>query len=127
MKIEIIELLNLVHNNKAPKKIRYGCNYIFDKEIGTYINEMTGACLGSNYKLDLCLNDEIEIIEEQPKRIEKISLLENYLVLCGTKYNSKFLSNILTDNNKEFNNIKAKLNDVIETVNYLLEKSDKDD
>lgn len=129
MKIEIIELLNLVHDNKAPKKILYGyCEYRFSEEENDYQNN-DGLYLFEwlfENERDV-LTKKVEIIEEKPKKIEKISLLENYSVLCGTKYNSRFLSNILTDNNKELNNIKAKLNDVIETVNYLLEKSDKDE
>ena len=39
MKIEIIELLNLVHDNKAPKKVLYGyCEYRFSEEENDYQN-----------------------------------------------------------------------------------------
>lgn len=75
MKITIYELLGLVKDGKAPKKIKYdGIALIYDEEIKDY------WCYYDNYLFEYefaeCndfLNDAVEIIEE-PKKIEKIPL-----------------------------------------------------
>ena len=79
MKITIYELLGLVKDGKAPKKIKY------EDEIWEYLEEEYYSCkngrilLGDlffNYKIQTFINDEVEIIEE-PKKIEKIEIYEN--------------------------------------------------
>lgn len=74
MKITIYELLGLIKDGKAPKKIKY------DDEIWECSKEEYYSCkdgsilLGDlffNYKIQTFINDEVEIIED-PKKIEKI-------------------------------------------------------
>lgn len=75
MKITMYELLGLVKDGKAPKKIKYNSVELeYEKENEDY------WCYSNKYlfeyKFTTCndfLNDEVEIIEE-PKKIEKISL-----------------------------------------------------
>ena len=76
MKITIYELLGLVKDGKAPKKIKF--NYsIYEYK---WSNAYQEKCYvnGNNYRLwenlnlNSNLNDEVEIIEE-PKKIEKLN------------------------------------------------------
>lgn len=88
MKITMYELLGLVKNGKAPKKIKYR-----DK-IWEYTSTINGKgyqyyskgyeewkTLQNQVYLEECLNDEIEIIEE-PKPITKESI-EALGYACG--------------------------------------------
>ena len=75
MKITIYELLGLVKDGKAPKKIAYN-SVILEYAEGTedYYSYYGRGLF--EYKFTTCndfLNDEVEIIEE-PKKIEKIPL-----------------------------------------------------
>lgn len=101
--MKVIDLLvKNANGEEMPNKINYdGHIYIFDIEYNAYINQITKSLLGCDYKLDRCLNDEVEIIEgiEKPKKIEYI---------------------------KKNQNRNDKINEIIYSVNYLLEKS-KDD
>lgn len=75
MKITIYELLGLVKDRKAPKKIKYdNLELEYNEKCKDYY-EYYGESLFA-YKFTTCndvLNDEVEIIEE-PKKIEKIPL-----------------------------------------------------
>jgi hypothetical protein len=71
MKIKIYELLGLIKDGKAPKKVKYcdeiftfnndGCNFLYKYQVGKC--QLFGCCK---------LNDEVEIIEEKKKIPEKI-------------------------------------------------------
>lgn len=75
MKITMYELLGLVKDDKAPKKIIYDdIALIYDEEIKDYWHYCDKYLF--EYKFAECndfLNDYVEIIEE-PKKIEKIPL-----------------------------------------------------
>lgn len=65
MKINVYELLGLMLKRQAPKKIEilgFTMNYI--KNWGDYEDERTGIRL-SDFRLNECLNDEVEILESQ--------------------------------------------------------------
>lgn len=120
MKIEIIELLNLVHDNKAPKKILYKyCEYEFSPEINDYKNKNSLELfnyLFSNEEQALFL--EVEIIEEKPMKIELLTLNQSKQLVHENKYYStRVADRILIE----------KIQELSKTVNYLLEKSDKDE
>ena len=74
MKVSLYELLGMIKDNKAPKKIKGRLNkvFIYDDYFTDYVDENGGLLF---YHLmiyrDKCLNDEVEIIEED-KKIEKI-------------------------------------------------------
>ncbi len=75
MKITIYELLGLVKDGKAPKKIAYNSVILEYAEGNEDYYSYYGRGL-FEYKFTTCndfLNDEVEIIEE-PKKIEKIPL-----------------------------------------------------
>lgn len=107
--MKVIDLLNKIANNEeVPKKIKHR-NKIYEyferlddtfnyKEIidGKYADDY----FNDKYFMENILNDEIEIIEEKPKKIEKIETFD----FCGL-------------------DLRDKINEIID---YLLEKeSDK--
>lgn len=74
MKITVYELLGLMLKRQAPKKIEvlgFTMNYVKNAHWGDYEDETTGARL-SNFRLNECLNDTVEILEEQKKIPEKL-------------------------------------------------------
>ena len=76
--ISVYELLGLIKDSKAPKKIKYN-NRIYEfKELeeGTgyvYESEIVKIWLSNEIEFDIsrCLNEKVEILEEE-KEIEKI-------------------------------------------------------
>ncbi len=67
MKINVYELLGLMLKRQAPKKIEilgFTMNYIKNAHWGDYEDERTGIRL-SDFRLNECLNDEVEILESQ--------------------------------------------------------------
>ena len=72
MKVTIYKLLGLMLKRQAPKKIEvlgFTMNYVENAHWGDYEDERTGIRL-SNFRLNECLNDEVEILEEEPRDIE---------------------------------------------------------
>lgn len=119
--MKVIDLLNKIANNEeVPKKIKiHDKVFTFDKTYKRYIDEYEWETLGESVAMDLCLNEELEIlcisdeiIEEKPKKIEEIPFnngMESFM-----------------DVYHELENYNYRINDLIRTVNYLLEKeSDK--
>ena len=81
MKITIYDLLGLVKDGKAPKEIKYK-NFVYGwvQKYKTYTRyDITGKDL---YITTNNLNDEVEIIEEEPKPITKESI-EALGYACG--------------------------------------------
>lgn len=123
MELTLYELLGLIKDNKAPKKIRcFGHDYEFsisdegidyieiDKEAGErYLTDV----IGENY-LSSIFSTTVEIIEEE-KEIEELSLLGDPRVTCE----DSFLSRMLTNNNKEHNEIINKINELVREVNKI--------
>ena len=128
MKITIYELLGLIKDGKAPKKIkgRLDMIYTFNACENDYVDDEAGKLLFYNlmHFRNKCLNDEVEIIEED-KQIEK---LENEIEFYSySKYEElkKDVDKIiyilkainLTEN--KINNLNNKLNEIIDKVNSL--------
>lgn len=107
--MKLIELFRLMLEKKAPKKIKFLgmiMNFIETAEWGDYIEVNSNHKLSDCRVID-CLNENIEIIEDKPKKINTLSIVEG---------NEAKLS------------LKAQgiINELIEQVNYLREKSDKE-
>jgi hypothetical protein len=113
MKITVYELLGLIKDNKAPKKIRMG-EYEYE-----YCERLDGFC---NYKeiksneyfnndwfIENILNDEVEIIEDKPKHIEELANV------WGKEGNLSFDAGV---------NLMDKINELSKAVNYLLDKDE---
>ena len=118
MKITMYELLGLVKDGKAPKKIKYRQNIFgFIHSLADYKPDDITKYNG-NYLLHYLfeeevnfLNDEVEIIEE-PKKIEKIEkpTKDEYLYSNGKE---------LYENDMK---VYDKINELIDEINNLKEK-----
>lgn len=119
--MKVIELLNLVYEKKAPKKILYKyCEYEFDSYKEDYINKdglSLFAYLFNNEEQILYL--EVEIIEdiEKPKEIGPLNKMtfEEFKMMNNQE---RFEATI-----KEYD----KIDEMRYVVNYLLEKSDSNE
>ena len=118
MKITIYELLGLVKDGKAPKKIKFGnIELEYDEKCEDYYRYYGGGLF--EHKFGNCinfLNDEVTIIEET-KKIEKIKSNgdEFYSDYIGT-----WISKNKTDAYCEF--LMNKINELIDEINNLKEK-----
>lgn len=88
--ITIYELLGLVKDGKAPKKIKYEEDYLlFDDVDKDYFSEKTDALftkLFSKTATNYLLNDKVEIIEDN----DKLKHGENYVDFADLIPDSKF-------------------------------------
>ena len=118
MKITFYELLGLVKDGKAPKKIKFGnIKLEYDEDTKDYY-PYYGKYL-FEYKFADCvdfLNDEVEIIKE-PKKIEKIKSNGDEFY---SDYIDIWISKNKTDAYCEF--LMNKINELIEEINKLKEK-----
>lgn len=117
MKITMYELLGLVKDGKAPKKIKYGnVELEYDEGCEDYYSYYGSGLF--EYKFGNCknfLNGEVEIIEE-PKKIEKIEMV-------GCNVRVPVLSNELvgTDTPLALETTIVKVNELIDEINNLKE------
>lgn len=106
MKITIYELLGLVKDGKAPKKIKTNTS-IFELEIEDdqlhYRCNDGGILIFDYYIKNNKLNDELEIIEE-PKKIKKCNNYDDFLEI------DEFVEHL-----------KNKINELIDEINNLKE------
>lgn len=132
MKITIYELLGLVKDGKAPKKIKFR-NEIYEYEnhikdsfidyvgIEKETNEVfyLSSYIGNNYISDI-FTDEVEIIEE-PKKIGKLPYysLEK---IQKSKNKDEWRENRLELLEKRINDYHNKTNELIDEINNLKEK-----
>ena len=79
--IKVIDLLNKIANGEeVPKEIEFGYERFYCTENLRYKNK-NGETLGEAYSLDKMLDDEVEIIEEEPEiDIQGIEELEEYSI-----------------------------------------------
>ena len=122
MKITMYELLGLVKDGKAPKKIKFR-NEIYKYEIKDGLIDYVGiekedneafylsSYIGNNYISDI-FTDEVEIIEE-PKKIEKIARCDDVKM---THYGELHKPT----ENEEI--LRIKINELIDEINNLKEK-----
>lgn len=106
--ITIYELLGLIKDGQAPKKIKYKDNiyYYFSNKVDLYKyetmpTEFQGSLSLIMNNMHLNLNDKVEIIEEDNK-IEKLNY--DFNVHCN-----EFLYNALEN----------KINELIDEINYI--------
>ena len=120
--MKLIDLLNLVYEKKAPKKILYKyCKYEFDEVARDYLNKdglYLFAYLFDNESQALYL--EVEILEDKPKKIEKIKM-------NGDEFYSEYIDGWIEKNKYDAycEYLSNKTNELIDQVNYLLEKENK--
>lgn len=112
--ITVYELLGLIKDGKAPKRIifdtteyKYGCGYYYR------IDNEVPKIFTNEYNIFMCLNEEVEILEENRPIIEKIDTTsENTLFTmeCFTGIPEKA-------QDWNFNILKDKLNEIIDYIN----------
>ena len=101
MKIKIIDLLNKIANNEeVPERIKYNDEtFTIREEKDDYANQnywfTDRFCL-------LDLNDEIEVIEDTPKKIEKI----DFRTLNTQKEKNRAMKDTINKLIDEINNLK---------------------
>lgn len=121
MKITMYELIGLVKDGKAPKKIKYdGIALIYDEEIKDYWCYYDKYLF--EYKFAECndfLNDYVEIIE-QPKKINKIRI--DYNSINIDKAFETGTTTFFREKDIEiFQCLSSKINELIEEINNLKE------
>ena len=72
MKITIYELLGMIKDGKAPKRIRFLNHYYIWKENDEDYQKEDGLMLFGNIKINYILNSEVETLEEKKKIPEKL-------------------------------------------------------
>ena len=111
MKITFYELLGLVKDGKAPKKIKFGnIELEYDEKCEDYYRYYGRGLF--EHKFGNCknfLNDELEIIEET-KKIEKIARCDSIKM---THYGELYKPT----ENEEI--LRIKINDLIDKINNL--------
>jgi RecG-like helicase len=127
MKITIYELLGLVKDGKAPEKIKFR-NEIYEYEnnikdsfidyvgIEKETNEVfyLSSYIGNNYISDI-FTDEVEIIEEQEDKEDKIQKIYH----CETSLIQNEVEIFII---KQLNQMVDKINELIDEINNLKEK-----
>ena len=76
MKITIYELLGMIKDGKAPKRIIYDqFVYVWNSKIENYQREVDEiTTLNWDYIAIICLNEPVEILEEEKKIPEKLDI-----------------------------------------------------
>lgn len=124
-KIRVIDLLNKIANGDMPEHIKFDTDdwywgydsYIPKGFIDTTPDVQAGVSLFKKYRIDYCLNEEIEIIEE-PKKIEKLGYIKGSDLVDLQKNSTleeqaKAVSKLLM----VLNEYRKKINEIIEKIN----------
>ena len=123
MKITIYELLGLVKDGKAPKKIKYSnAELVYNEGCEDYYSYYGNGLF--EYKFGNCknfLNGEVEIIEEpKDNSIERLDIEENAMTRNERyirKEDNKFVNLSVADYE-----LAKKINEIIDEINNLKEK-----
>ncbi len=120
--MRLIDLYNkYVNDEEMPKKIKADKKiYVYDCGLNDYYCTETDKYLMDIMNTLDSLNTEIEVIEDKPEKIGKLEIMDNKLVgewENGSSYNYTLSAPQTV--------ITKKLNETIDRLNELLEKSDK--
>lgn len=129
VKLKVIDFLEM--SNK-PEKFKYK-NYIWEKKFGTriYFNDENidfESYLASVQICDLgktfleALNDEVEIVEDNPK-LDKLS----YQQIGSWHLEQHDYIEYSRAVDKQIKQLGSKVNEIIEKLNYLLEKDNNNE
>ena len=123
MKITIYELLGLVKDGKAPKKIKFRNEiYEYENHIKDGFIDYVGiekeddeafylsSYIGNNYISDI-FTGEVEILDEGPKKIEKITVREKTLGFPNGEWTARNIDKAFA----------IKINELIDEINNLKE------
>lgn len=121
--MKLIDLLRLVYEKKAPKRILYKyCEYEFDEKLNDYRNSDNLKLFMYLFENEIeALNKEIKIIEDKTKKIKKIKFPENW-----NEHRNMTFEEFRKAYKINFEISANTINEIIDNLNYLLEKSDKE-
>lgn len=103
--MKLIDLLNKIANDEIPKKIKFDNRfYTFDEKKDNYYENET-CSINWDYVSLHCLNEKVEIIEEEKKIPEKLGAI-NYIEDKATAL------------------IHRKVDEIIDYLNYLENKGE---
>ena len=104
-KITMYELMGLIKDGKAPKKVRITGNiYEFDEELNTYITRerncriLLGGVTGEINLIANIFNEIVEILPEENDEwedIEEIKNIDDFAVGNLTELNSKVINKLI--------------------------------
>ena len=129
--ITIYELLGLINDGKAPRKIKYE-NDVFYLHEYDYICENNDFINSHETNYLLCfifslpenvLNIKVEILEEDKSTIEKIKIEED--IVCNKFIRNEYGSSCYIKTHDRI--IIEKLNEVIDYINKIIELDGKND
>ena len=123
--ITMYELLGLVKDGKAPKKIKFNSIYCYYKEYrNEYVDFINNPIIQWDYVVMNCLNDEVEIIEEEKEIPEK---LKTYKEVDDEKHFANILKvskNGECEIDEATSVIADKINEIIDYLDYLNSKGE---
>lgn len=137
--MKVIDLLvKIANEEEVPQKIKYENDIYIHIDNYCYYCEDTNLILSDRIFAEYNrLNDYIEIIEDKPKKIEKIQLEnrdDSKIFQYSMIPNYEKVDEVIQICNENFGKhqeiiymLVDTLNEVINKLNYLLEKSDKDE
>jgi hypothetical protein len=137
MKITIYELLRMIKDGNAPKKIKYNGVIFENNGCNCYINEEDKS-LSYCVEIPMFLNDEVEILEEEPRNIEVCGswfTKSEYEKLAHSEEEKKIpekLDHLIGYDIQQFDDLKeyveiatsdlfGKVNKIIDTLNEVLD------
>ena len=119
LRIKIIDLLNKIANNEElPKKIKWQGQIYEYSNFNRFYYQNNWSMYRDFYTEGNCLNDEVEILDEEPKKIEKWGegALEEM---------EKCTDYTLEDLQKYIRILAETQNELIDEINNLKEKKDE--
>lgn len=123
--ITIYELLGLVKDGKAPKKIKYeDIIWKYDLQENEYIKDgdywLFQDYFPNNLNFLDCLNDKVEILEEDKPMIEKI---DGGIITSRGAYTN--LNDVYKDMSTSYETIDDIIIKINEIIDYINRKEDK--
>lgn len=134
MKIKVIDIMNKIHNKeKVPKKIMYDFKtYFYDERTQDYTDYdrtygLFSDLLDKQCGIFSCLNDEVEIIEEEKKIPEKINngyTKQSIEDMKEARFNSNDMAKICNTIGWLMQNRNDLSNKIDEIIDYLKSKGE---
>lgn len=123
MKITMYELLGMVKDGKAPKKIKFNNIYCYYRECkNEYVDFTNKPIIQWDYVVMNSLNDEVEIIEGEKKIPKKLDLPKKFEIGgCNVRIGS--LGFVPTES-VVIDVVLSKINDIIDYLDYLKSKGE---
>lgn len=128
MKIKVIDIMNKIHNEEnVPKQIKYDMKtYFYDETCQDYTDYdrtygLFSDLLNKQYGIFSCLNEEVEIIEEENKIPEKLGYFDLTKDKNEKDENGDDLELHYTGVADTFDDVYEKINEIID---YLKSKGE---